>query len=397
MDAASRLGLAGFSATAVTFGPARNGYGLFLPDIREEFGLSTEVLGFVASGLYAGYLAALLAVGLLAARTGPRLPVLAGLLSAGVGTALVALSPNPAVLAVGVVLAGTGAGWSWAPYNDAVGLTVPACSRDRVLSAISTGTTFGIAVVGLAALAAANYGLPWRAAWFAFAAGSLAVAALNAALLPRAPASEGKAKTFGWPGLGWFWCAASAPLFGVALSFGVVNAVYWSFAVDLVSSAAGSSAATGPLLYVALGVFGFAGLLTGDAVARFGLGRTLAATLVSLGVAAGLLGLAPGSLAAVAASAALFGAGVMTMSALLSVWSSAVFRERPSAGFSAALLLFGVGGIAGPAAAGSAADQYGLGKVFIFVAALAISTVLIRPERGSGPRAPRSRTGAGRV
>jgi predicted MFS family arabinose efflux permease len=383
VDAAGRLSLAGFSATAATFGPARNGYGLFLPDIRDEFGLSTEVLGFVASGLYAGYLAALLAVGLLAARTGPRLPVLAGLLSAGVGTALVALSPNPAVLAAGVVLAGTGAGWSWAPYNDAVGRTAPAPSRDRVLSVISTGTTFGIALTGLAALGAATYGLPWRAAWFAFAAGSLAVAALNAALLPRGPANTGETKTPGCPGLGWFWCAASAPLFGVALSFGVVNAVYWSFAVDLVSGAVGSTPATGPLLYVALGVFGFSGLATGDAVARFGLRRTLAATLVALGVAAGLLGVAPGSLTAVAASAVLFGSGVMFMSALLSVWSSDVFRERPSTGFSAALLLFGVGSIAGPAAVGATADRYGLGGIFLLVAALAILTALVRPASES--------------
>ena len=379
MDTAGRLGLAGFSATAVTFGPARNGYGLFLPEIRDEFGLSTLVLGFMASGLYAGYLTALLAVGLLAARTGPRLPVLAGLLSTGVGTALVALSPNPAVLAAGVVLAGTGAGWSWAPYNDAVGRAVPASSRDRVLSVISTGTTFGIAATGLAALSAAAYGLPWRAAWFVFAAGSLAIAALNAALLPSGPANTAAKKTPGWPGLGWFWCAASAPLFAVALSFGVVNAVYWSFAVDLVSGADGSTPATGPLLYVALGAFGFSGLATGDAVARFGLRRTLAATLVSLGVAAGLLGLAPGSLPAVAASAVLFGSGVMFMSALLSVWSSAVFRERPSTGFSAALLLFGVGSIAGSAVVGAAADRYGLGGIFLVVAALAISTALIRP------------------
>jgi predicted MFS family arabinose efflux permease len=388
VDAARRLGLAGFFATAVTFGPARNAYGLFLPDIREEFGLSTEMLGFIASGLYAGYLAALLAVGLLAARTGPRLPVLAGLLSAGVGTALVAFSPNPAILAAGVVLAGTGAGWSWAPYNDAVGQTVPESSRDRALSIISTGTTFGIAVAGLAALSAAAYGLPWRAAWLAFAAGSLAAAALNAALLPRAPANTGEAKTVGWPGLEWFWCAASAPLFGVALSFGVVNAVYWSFAVDLVSGVAGSTQATGPLFYVALGVFGFTGLATGDAVARFGLGRTLAATLVSLGVAAGLLGLAPGSLPAVAASAVLFGSGVMFMSALLSVWSSAVFRERPSTGFSTALLLFGIGSIAGPAVVGAAADQYGLDKIFLLVAALAISTSLIRPAPDDDTRGP---------
>jgi predicted MFS family arabinose efflux permease len=386
VGAAGRLGLTGFFATAVTFGPARNGYGLFLPEIREEFGLSTQMLGFIASGLYAGYLGALLAVGLLAARTGPRLPVLVGLLSAGVGTALVALSPNPAVLAAGVVLAGTAAGWSWAPYNDAVGRTVPASSRDRVLSVISTGTTFGIAVAGLAALAATAYGLPWRGAWFAFAAVSLAAAALNAAFLPRDPAGAGEAKTAGWPGPGWFWCAASAPLFGVALCFGVVNAVYWSFAVGLVSGVTGSSPATGPLLYVALGVFGFAGLVTGEAVARFGLRRTLAATLGSLAAAAGLLGLAPGSLLAVAASAVLFGAGTMVMSALLSVWSSAVFRERPSSGFSTALLLFGIGSMVGPALAGAVANQYGLRTIFLFVAALAISTALIRPvPDGNGP------------
>lgn len=379
MGASGRLGLAGFVATAVTFGPARNGYGLFLPEIREEFGLSTQMLGFIASGLYAGYLAALLVVGLLAARVGPRLPVLVGLFSAGAGTTLVAFSPNATVLAAGVVLAGTGAGWSWAPYNDAVGRTVPASSGDRVLSIISTGTTFGITVAGLAALATTVYGLPWRAAWFGFAAGALAAAALNAALLTRGPVGAGDAKTVGWPGLGWFWCPSSAPLFSVALAFGVVNASYWSFAADLVSGVAGSPPAVGPLLYVALGVFGFSGLVTGEMVDRFGLRRTLAATLVSLGVATGLLGLAPGSLPVVAASAVLFGSGVMFMSALLSVWSSAVFRERPSTGFSATLLLFGIGSILGPAFVGAVADEYGLDKVFLFVAALAISTALIRP------------------
>jgi MFS family permease len=122
------------------------------------------------------------------------------------------------------------------------------------------------------------------------------------------------------------------------------------------------------------------GLSTGDAIARFGLGLTLAVTLVSLGVAAGLVGLAPGPSAAVAASAVLFGAGTMFMSALLSVWSSTVFRERPSTGFSAALLPFGLGSILGPATAGAMADEYGMARIFLFIAALAISTALIRPE-----------------
>lgn len=383
---ARRLGLAGFCATAVTFGPARNGYGLFLPEIREEFGLSTELLGFIASGLYAGYLGALVVVGFLAARVGPRVPVLVGLASACLGMALVALSPNVEVLVTGVVLAGTSAGWTWAPYNDAAERVVPPSSRDRVLSVVSTGTTFGIAVAGLVALATLVLDTPWRAPWLAFAACAVAAAALNAWLLPRG-GSHGakKASPGGWSGLGWLWSAASAPLFAVALSFGVVNAVYWSFAVDLVSGAGGASPATGPVLYAVLGGAGFAGLFTGDLSARFGLRRVLRATLASLGAAAGLLGLAAGWLPAVGASAVLFGAGTMVMSALLSVWSSAVFRERPSTGFSAALLLFGAGSALGPGAGGIFAASFGLGAAFLLTAVLALATAfMIVPDAPKG-------------
>ena len=55
--------MAEFFATAVAFGPARNGYGLFLPDIRREFGFSVEMAGFVASASYVGYLVALSRLG----------------------------------------------------------------------------------------------------------------------------------------------------------------------------------------------------------------------------------------------------------------------------------------------------------------------------------------------
>ena len=378
-----QLGLAGFFATAVAFGPARNGYGLFLPDIREEFGLSTVILGLIASGLYAGYLAALFAVGLFAARVGPRLPVMIGLLSAGVGMALVALSSNAMMLAAGVILAGTSAGWSWAPYNDAVEQMVSPHSRNRALSIISTGTTFGIMVAGLTALAAAVWGTPWRAAWIVFALASLAAAAYNVWLLPSGPhgsGGRGAMRRLGW---NWLVRAGSAPLFVVALSFGVVNAIYWSFAVDLLSRSGEfyglSHQVAGPVFYAVLGVVGFAGLFTGDAVARFGLRRVLVAIQASLGISVGLLGLAPASLLAVGVSAVLFGIGVMTMSALLSVWSSAVFPEQPSTGFSATLFLFAVGNVAGPVAAGAFAGEFGLDTAFLITGVLALLTALVRP------------------
>ncbi|MEJ7816116.1 MAG: hypothetical protein WKF53_13165 [Rubrobacter sp.] len=44
----------GFAATTVAYGPARVGYGLFVPDFREAFGLSTGAAGLVGSGLQAG-------------------------------------------------------------------------------------------------------------------------------------------------------------------------------------------------------------------------------------------------------------------------------------------------------------------------------------------------------
>jgi predicted MFS family arabinose efflux permease len=377
-----QLGLAGFFATAVAFGPSRNGYGLFLPDIREEFGLSTVILGLIASGLYAGYLAALFAVGLFAARAGSRLSVMIGLLSAGVGMAIVALSSNAIILAAGVILAGTSAGWSWAPYNDAVEQVVSPHSRNRVLSIISTGTTFGIMVAGLTALAAAVWSTPWRAAWLVLALAALAAAAHNVWLLPSGPhgsGGRGAMRRLGW---NWLVRAGSVPLFVVALSFGVINAIYWSFALDLLTRSGefyGLSQVAGPVFYAVLGVVGVAGLFTGDAEARFGLRRVLVAIQASLGISVGLLGLAPASLLAVGVSAVLFGIGVMTMSALLSVWSSAVFLEQPSTGFSATLFLFAVGNVTGPAAAGVFAGKFGLDTAFLITGVLALLTALVRP------------------
>lgn len=382
MIGARRLGLAGFLATAVAFGPARNGYGLFLPHFREEFALSTAMLGLIASGLYAGYLLALSAVGILAPRIGPRPPVLVGLLSAALGMGLVALAPNAWALAAGVVLAGTSAGWSWAPYNDAAERGVAKRYRDRVLSVVSTGTTFGILAAGLAALAA---GASWRGAWFAFAACAVAAAVSNALILPGASGDEDKGDDekvpSRRPGRGWLLRVEATPLFVVALSFGVVSAFYFSFAVDLVSRSGGPSpAAAGPLLYAVAGAAGFVGLLTGDAVGRFGLGRVLLVTLAFLGVAALMLGVAPSFLPSVIFSAALFGAGVMVMSALLSVWSSTVFPERPSTGFSATLFVFGVGLTLGPAALGALAGPFGLRAGFLVSAAIVVLTAAARPK-----------------
>jgi len=48
--AATRVGVAGAAVVGVAFGMVRYAFGLTLPDVRSELGMSDALLGFVASG-----------------------------------------------------------------------------------------------------------------------------------------------------------------------------------------------------------------------------------------------------------------------------------------------------------------------------------------------------------
>ena len=84
------LALAGFVATAISFGPARMGFGLFLPTFREAFDLDTTQAGFIASLGFLAFLIALPVTAWLGRRVGQRVPVVFGAMAANVGSAFVA-------------------------------------------------------------------------------------------------------------------------------------------------------------------------------------------------------------------------------------------------------------------------------------------------------------------
>ena len=124
--------------------PARAGYGLFLPYFQDKFGFSIQTAGFVASRLQAGYLVALTAVGLLVARVGPRPMVLAGMLAAGLGMALVASATAIVWLAGGRRSRRYECGLVVGALQRCRAWVVSPRLEGRILSVISTGTTFGI-------------------------------------------------------------------------------------------------------------------------------------------------------------------------------------------------------------------------------------------------------------
>ena len=352
MGKASQLALAGLSAIAVAYGFARYGYGLFVPAFREEFGLSTQAVGYISSGAYASYLLAMVSTGFLVGRTGPRFPVAVGLACAGAGMTLIAISGGVVLLAAGAVLAGASPGFCWAPFSDVVAMVVEKEKRNRVLSVVSTGTTFGLTVAGPVVILASRAGgdSGWRYALALFAAVAFGTALWNLKLLPNVP-YRGDREDEGSLGVGWFVRRDSAPLLGQAFCYGLVAAFYYTYAVDLVRRS-GFSEEWGPILWSLVGVAGVTGVLSGDAVSRFGLGRCLAVCLVVLGASIGTLSLSSGSGVLVVACALAFGTSYMPVAALLALWSGRVFSERPATGFSAVLFSLAVGSIAGPAALG---------------------------------------------
>ena len=380
MGKASQLALAGLSAIAVAYGFARYGYGLFVPAFREEFGLSAEAVGFISSGAYASYLLAMVSTGFLVGRTGPRFPVAVGLACAGAGMTLIAISGGVALLAAGAVLAGASPGFCWAPFSDAVAMAVEEEKRNRVLSVISTGTTFGLTVAGPVVILASRAGgdSGWRYALALFAAAAFGAALWNFRLLPNAPYRAGRQEGEGSLNVGWFVCRDSAPLLGQAFCYGLVAAFYYTYAVDLVRRS-GFSEEWGPILWSLVGVAGVTGVLSGDAVSRFGLGRCLAVCLVVLGASIGALSLSSGSGVLVVACALAFGASYMPIAALLALWSGRVFSERLATGFSAVLFSLAVGSIAGPAALGAVAGTFSLETAFWCAAALTMFSVALRP------------------
>ena len=379
MGAARRLGLAGFLATAVAYGPARMGFGLFLPELRSELGLSSWAAGTISSSAFAAFLVAIPVAAWLTRRFGPRLPVVAGASCALLGMALVAVAPSISVLALGVVLAGASPGLCWSPFNDGVAALLPAGRRPRVLSVVSTGTTVGVALAATLALVGVVSGMSWRWSWTAFAAAAAVSATVAWATLPRGVDLPEEPPTAEPSRIG-----ARALLSGLrwplvaAVSFGATSSIYLAFAADAVARAGGAglvpAEASGAVVYLAFGVCGLVGLLAGDLERRVGLVGLLVSIFAAAAASGVLLALGPGLFATVALSAGLQGACVMTISAVLSFWTTALRPHDASTAFAVVLGGMGVGGVAGPVLAGVVLDSVGDGVVFALVAACSAAT-----------------------
>jgi predicted MFS family arabinose efflux permease len=373
---ALRVASAGIGVVGASFGMARYGYGLLLPDIRSTYGLTTGALGLIAAGSYLAYLAACAAVGPLAARLGARRLVVLGGCCATTGQLLAGLSHTPLVLALGVLTGGASCGLVFPPFSDAVDALVEPARRARTLAAISSGTGYGVAIAVLIAIVA---GAAWRSVWLAFSVVSLLATLWAARVLPTT-GTRPTPRDLPRISRSWLVCPRSGPLLAGALLLGLAASVYWTFAVDYLVTEGSLPTNTGRLFLAVVGMASVIGTLAGDLVRRVTPAAAFSALTAMLAGSLGLLAAAPSSLGAAALSGLLFGASFNLIVAIQSIWTSRVFAQRPSAGLAAVMFMLGLGLLIGPPAAGLLADRLGLGAVLLLAAGLAAIVGALPPR-----------------
>ncbi|NMO93749.1 MFS transporter [Actinomycetospora sp. TBRC 11914] len=349
-----RLAAAGAAVVGVAFGMARFTFGLTLPALRHDpslsaTGLPDPVLGAIAGGTFAGFLVGIVGAPLLAARRGPRAPTTLGGVCGALGALLVTVAGSPGLLAVGAVLAGSAAGWVWAPYSDLAAALARPAVRPGLVSAISTGTSGGLVLTGVVAILAGD---GWRAVWATVALASVAAAVLNLAWVPRVERpAERHRRPLPWAGL-------ALPA-GFAVVYQAAVALGFTYAAD-VARAAGLAADARPVLFVIIGVVGLTGLATGLLAARLGAGRVAAGCLVVLGVSLGLFAVGARSVVLVLLGAAVFAVVYLVGAAVLAVWTAEVAPADPGRALSVAMVVGAVGAIVSPVVVGSLIPVLGL-------------------------------------
>ncbi|OAB58537.1 MFS transporter [Leptolyngbya valderiana BDU 20041] len=372
----SSIGFALFGAalTALSFGLARFAFGLFVPPIRDDLGLTPFSIGWIGALPLVSFLLASLFAPFTTDRLGARLAAVCSALLGALGLTLIAVSTTATLLGIGVFLCGLCTGLMMPALTAAMQALVQRSIHGRVSAIMNAGTSIGvIAAVPMALLLAGE----WRLAYSSFAvlAGLAAAAAwlfipsvsrilpANAALPPISD-------------LQW-WRLARLSSFAFVMGF--ISAAYWIFAPDLVVNLGELPAGAGGWLWLAVGVAGLSGAIVADLADRNNPPITHALMLMMLAASLALLAASPGNTLLASFSALVFGASYMSLTGLYLMTGIRLLPSRLSMGPVLPFMACALGQAAGSPVVGLLVDRLGYADTFSVFAAVGITVAVLSP------------------
>lgn len=156
---------------------------------------------------------------------------------------------------------------------------------------------------------------------------------------------------------------AAVPLFATAFVFGIVTAIYWTYAVDFLIKQ-NKSQSSAIAFWIFIGVAGIPGCFAGRLVNAAGLRVSFQAIVFCVALAIGSLPIFAGAASGLYASAFFFGAGFIAATAGFGIWSTRLFRAAPSIGLAATFFLLSLGQVAGPVLGGVLSPMIGQAALF---------------------------------
>ncbi|WP_110670590.1 MFS transporter [Salinicola halophilus] len=372
-----RLIVAGTLLIGISYGLARFAYGLFLPSMRDDVGLSPTTAGLIGSGAYVGYCFAIVVSALLVERLGARFVTVTAALVAAVGMAAIAASTHPLLLAVAILFAGMSTGLASPPMAQAVSGVIDEARQGHANTLINAGTSLGVAVSGPVAFIATGQ---WRLAYAAFAVAALINALMLWFSVPRRldasdTPSEADSTT---PRTGGLRRPGIVALALAAIGMGTASSAYWTFSSDVVMTLGDFGQNTANGVWILIGVAGLFGGIAGDLVKRVGVNWVHRASLAAMALSLVLLVLMPTHLMAVGVSAALFGAAYIMLTGVYLVWGVGLYADRPAVGLGLPFLMIAAGQIVGSPLAGYLIGSLGSVVCFVTFALIALATALVR-------------------
>ena len=341
---------------------ARLAFGVILPPMRADLGLSYQQAGTLGTVTALGYLCFVLAGGAAAARWGARPTVLFGLLSVGLGFAGLSVASAYPMLLLLKALLGFGTAFSFAPMISLLATWYPE-KRGLVIGCMTAGIGAGTLLIGFLVpwLVDLFGNQAWRLSWALFAVSAVATGILVVLFVRDPPAATTAAGEL--PPSADKWLIYRHPrMITVGSLYGIIGLTYIVQVVFMVSFMveSGHSESTAGAFLAMMGLISvIAGPIWGMVSDRVGRGNALttATTVVAIGMA---LPLMSQSLSVFFVHFLLLGCAVNGMFTLVQAASTDQVAPRyiPIA-FSFVTLFFAGGQFIGPAVAGWLIDTTG--------------------------------------